>query len=177
VTAGPGTTSTADSLPAAVDLGDGTLLLRDHHAEIRLSGNRSRWWNGRTWVSVADCTPRNVRLDEKRERWWDGVEWRPRASVLPVWERHDVLAGLTATWLFWVVLMILGVLPGLVGLLLIAVVSLPGAVLTVKSKILRGNEKFLYLLSVFGLAILWVQSLTSGREAGAAADGSAHLQV
>jgi hypothetical protein len=173
-------TSTAaetDALPKAIDLGDGTLLLRDHHAEIRLSSSRARWWNGRTWVNVADCTPRDVRLDAKREKWWDGVEWRPVASVLPVWERRDVLAGLTATWLLWVVLMSVGVLPGTVALLLIVVVSLPGAVLTVRSKILRGNEKFLYLLSVFGLAILWIQSVTTGREAGASADGSAHLQA
>jgi hypothetical protein len=173
-------TSTAaetGSLPKAIDLGDGTLLLRDHHAAIRLSANRARWWNGRTWVNVADCTPRDVRYDAKREKWWDGVEWRSVASVLPAWERRDVLAGLTATWLLWVVLMTVGVLPGTVGLLLIVVVSLPGAVLTVRSKILRGNEKFLYLLSVFGLAILWIQSVTTGREAGASADGSAHLQA
>ena len=166
-----------DDLPKAVDLGDGTLLLRDHHAEIRLSANRTRWWNGRSWVSVAECTPRNVRLDAKGEKWWDGVEWRPRAAVLPIWERRDVLAGLTATWLLWVVLMSLGVLPGPVALVLLVVVSLPGAVLTVRSTILRGNEKFLFLLSVFGLAILWVQSVTTGRAAGASVDGSAHLQA
>ena len=165
----------ADALPKAVDLGDGTLLLRDQ-GEIRLSANRQRWWNGRSWMLVADCMPPNARLDEKGERWWDGVEWRPRASTIAVWERRPVLAALTGSWLLWVILLAVGV-PGVIVLILILVVSLPGAVLTLRSRIMRPAEKGWYLLSVFGLAVLWYQNRRGGGEARAVSDGGAHLQI
>jgi hypothetical protein len=163
-------------LPTPIDLGDGTLLLRDH-GEIRLSGNRQRWWNGRMWVSVADSMPSNARLDAAREKWWDGVEWRPRRHTVPAWERRPILMGLAGSWLLFVLLGAVGVLPGLIAAILIIVVTLPGAYLTVTSKILRPLEKFLYLLSVVGIAILWVQSAMGGRRSAAAADGGAHLQA
>jgi hypothetical protein len=166
----------ADPLPKAVDLGDGTLVLRDQ-GEIRLSANRQRWWNGRAWMLVTECMPPNARLDEKGERWWDGVEWRPRTATLAPWERRPLLAGLTATWLLWVVLMAAGALPAVIGLILIVVTSLPGAVLTLRSRVLRSGEKGWYLLSVLGLAVLWFQTRRGGGEARAVSDGGAHLQV
>lgn len=171
-TGGTGT----EALPAAIDLGDGTFMLHDH-GEIRLSANRARWWNGRAWELVAESTPWNARLDPAGEKWWDGVEWRPRAVMMAAWERRPVLAVLTATWLLWVILMAAGVLPGLLGLILIVVVSLPGVVLTLRSKILRGSEKLGYLFSVVGLALLWARSLQAGRRAGASVDGAAHMQM
>ena len=172
----PAAAASDGELPKAVDLGDGTLLLRDR-GEIRLSANRQRWWNGRAWLTVKDAMPPNARLDAAGERWWDGVEWRPRAATPPPWERRPILAALSGSWLLWVVLMAVGVLPGLIGVVLLAVVSIPGIALTLRSKILRGAEKGWYLLSVVGLAVLWFRARRGGGEARAVSDGGAHLQV
>jgi hypothetical protein len=149
----------------------------DARGEIRLSASRTRWWNGRTWMLVADCMPPNARLDETGERWWDGVEWRPKAPTLAPYERRPLLAALSGSWLLWVVLMVAGVLPGSIGALLILVVSIPGVALTLRSNVLRASEKGWYLLSAVGLAVLWYQARRGGGEARAVSDGGAHLQM
>ncbi|HET9051642.1 MAG TPA: hypothetical protein VFO60_08055 [Candidatus Dormibacteraeota bacterium] len=161
-------------LPHSVDLGDGTVSVRGRRGEVRLSRDRSRWWNGRMWLRVGESTPWNAHMDGDGRRWWDGVEWRARAATEPAWTRRPVLAVLGGAWLVIVVLLVAGALPGLVGAVLLVVVGLPGAVLTLTSKVLRGGEKALFLLSVVGLLIMWVRGLRA-RRSGGAGDGSAHL--
>src|SRR5690349_11209119 len=113
-------------LPRSVDLGDGTIVLRDR-GEIRLNAARTRWWNGRIWESVEDSTPPNARVDEAGERWWDGTEWRAKAAMPAPWERREVAVALVSTWLLWLLLGIFGVISGYLAFLLILVVSGAGA--------------------------------------------------
>ena len=161
-------------LPKAVDLGDGTMLVHGRRGEVRLSRDRSRWWNGRAWQPVAASTPWNAHFDADGKRWWDGVEWRQREATAPIWMRRPALMVAGGNWLVWVVLLAAGVVP-IVCVALLVVVGIPGIVLTLTSKVLRGGEKGLFLLSVVGLAILWVRGVMARRGGRGAGDGSAHL--
>ena len=160
---------------AAVDLGDGTLLVPGRRGEVRLSRDRARWWNGRAWQRVDESTPWNAHFDADGQRWWDGVEWRARGATAPLWMRRPALMVAGGNWLLWVVLLAAGLLPPIVGAGLLVVVGIPGVVLTLTAKVLRGGEKALFVLSVVGLAILWVRRFLARRGGRGASDGSAHL--
>lgn len=45
---------------------------------LRLSPDRSYWWDGQSWQDASRRMPVGAQLSPDGTHWWDGVTWRPR---------------------------------------------------------------------------------------------------
>lgn len=45
---------------------------------LRLSPDRSYWWDGQSWQDASRRMPAGAQLSPDGTQWWDGVSWRPR---------------------------------------------------------------------------------------------------
>jgi hypothetical protein len=144
--------TTAGSEPPPLrPVGDGTAVVAGHRGEVRLSRDRTRWWNGVMWEVTATSTPSDALRDADGRRWWDGAEWRPVTKVRPWYATPAVLMALHGVPF---VLIVLGLAVGGVLLALGLLAYLVWAVVVLRSDLLGTRGKMLLvLLSVVGIAL------------------------